>query len=452
MTAGLPPGLKIAYYGDDFTGASDTLATAAQAGLRVLLFTGVPTPAQLVAAGPLDVLGIAGTTRSLAPAAMAPLLEEAGRFFATLHVPVVHYKVCSTFDSAPHLGSIGAAVEALLPHVEGGWVPVIGGQPNLGRYCLFGNLFASAGLGGAVHRIDRHPTMARHPVTPMDEADLRRHLARQGFDDMGLVPYPAYAAAPGVLEGLLAAQAGPSDGSPHGAARAWRSTLFDIASPADLAVAGAQVWSRALRARLLAVGPSSVVQALAGHWGCPLESAPGTFAVAAADAPVFLLSGSLSPVTAAQVAHAASFTRIALAAARLASGDAAYLHQLREAIVTHLGAGRHVLAFTAPADGAGPTPDVSPTVLARACGTLLRAVLDRVPVRRVGVAGGDTSSYALGALDAWGLAYGGALSHGVPLCRLRSDAAHMDGVEIMLKGGQMGPPDLFETLVHGARA
>jgi len=27
----------------------------------------------------------------------------------------------------------------------------------------------------------------------------------------------------------------------------------------------------------------------------------------------------------------------------------------------------------------------------------------------------------------------------------------MDGLEIMLKGGQMGPPDLFETLVHGAR-
>ena len=133
MTGGVPPGLKIAYYGDDFTGASDTLATAAQAGLRVLLFTGVPTFAQLAAAGPLDVLGIAGTTRSLAPAAMAPLLAAAGRFFATLDVPVIHYKICSTFDSAPHVGNIGTAVEALLPHVQSRWVPVIGGQPNLGR-------------------------------------------------------------------------------------------------------------------------------------------------------------------------------------------------------------------------------------------------------------------------------------------------------------------------------
>ena len=443
MTSGVPPGLKIAYYGDDFTGASDTLATAAQAGLRVLLFTGVPTPAQLAAAGQLDVLGIAGTTRSLAPAAMVPLLDKSGRFFSSLDVRVIHYKICSTFDSAPHVGNIGAAVEALLPYVQGRWVPVIGGQPNLGRYCLFGNLFASAGLGGTVHRIDRHPTMARHPVTPMDEADLRMHLARQGFEGMGLVPYPDYALPPHEIEARIGAESG-ADGT-------WRSTLFDIARPADLAVAGAHVWTRATKARLLAVGPSSVVQALASHWGCPLESLPGTFAVAAADGPVFLLSGSLSPVTAAQVGNAASFTRIALDATRLAQGDAAYLDQMRQEIAAHLDAGRHTLAFTAPADGAGPAAHVSAVGLARACGTLLRAVLDTVPVKRVGVAGGDTSSYALGALDAWGLAYGGALSHGVALCRIRSDAAHMDGLEIMLKGGQMGPPDLFETLVHGAR-
>ncbi len=35
--------LRIAYYGDDFTGATDTLATAARAGLRSLLFLGLPT-------------------------------------------------------------------------------------------------------------------------------------------------------------------------------------------------------------------------------------------------------------------------------------------------------------------------------------------------------------------------------------------------------------------------
>ena len=260
MSRALPPGLKLAYYGDDFTGASDTLATAAQAGLRTLLFTGVPTAAQLAAAGALDVLGIAGSTRSLAPASMAPLLGAAGRFFASLEVPVLHYKTCSTFDSAPRVGSIGAAVRALLPHVRNRWVPIVGGQPNIGRYCLFGHLFASAGLGGAVHRIDRHPTMAHHPVTPMDEADLRLHLARQGLSTIANLPFPDYSLAPDRLAERLDAAAAASDGA--------HATLFDIAVPADLAVVGGLIWSRARKQALLAVGPSSVVQALAAHWGC----------------------------------------------------------------------------------------------------------------------------------------------------------------------------------------
>jgi len=57
------------------------------------------------------------------------------------------------------------------------WVPVAVAAPHLKRFVLFGNLFAAAGRD--VYRIDWHPTMSRHPVTPMDEADLRRHLARQ---------------------------------------------------------------------------------------------------------------------------------------------------------------------------------------------------------------------------------------------------------------------------------
>jgi hypothetical protein len=39
------------YYGDDFTGATDTLGTAARAGLRALLFLKRPTPRWLRAPG-----------------------------------------------------------------------------------------------------------------------------------------------------------------------------------------------------------------------------------------------------------------------------------------------------------------------------------------------------------------------------------------------------------------
>ena len=98
------------------------------------------------------------------------------RAMRALGAPVNHYKVCSTFDSSPGVGSIGRAMElgrAVFRSRQS--VPVVVGAPHLGRAVVFGNLFAEA--DGAWYRIDRHPTMRRHPVTPMTEADLRLHLA-----------------------------------------------------------------------------------------------------------------------------------------------------------------------------------------------------------------------------------------------------------------------------------
>jgi uncharacterized protein YgbK (DUF1537 family) len=76
-------------------------------------------------------------------------------------------------------------------------------------------------------------------------------------------------------------------------------------------------------------------------------------------------------------------------------------------------------------------------------------VLALAPLARIGVAGGDTSSHAVQALDAWGLSYLAALGAGTALCRLHSDSPALDGTEVMLKGGQMGGEDVFERLVHG---
>jgi uncharacterized protein YgbK (DUF1537 family) len=70
-------------------------------------------------------------------------------------------------------------------------------------------------------------------------------------------------------------------------------------------------------------------------------------------------------------------------------------------------------------------------------------------LHRIGIAGGDTSSFAVRALGAWGLSYLAPLSAGVTVCRLHADRAELDGMEIMLKGGQMGDADLFEQLLEG---
>ena len=51
------------WYGDDFTGATDTLATLARRGRRAFLFLRVPEPQQLAQAGDLEAVGIAGAAR-----------------------------------------------------------------------------------------------------------------------------------------------------------------------------------------------------------------------------------------------------------------------------------------------------------------------------------------------------------------------------------------------------
>lgn len=427
--------LKIAYYGDDFTGATDTLATAARAGLRTLLFLGLPSAAQLERAGPLDCLGIAGAARAMTPAEMQTELAPVGRLFAQLGAPVMHYKTCSTFDSAPQVGSIGAAIRVLQPFAGNAFVPIVGGQPNLRRYCVFGNLFASAGT--SMHRIDRHPTMRRHPVTPMHEADLRLHFAHQGLDRVASVDYPDYSQSEESLDLHLSAII---EQQPD-------AVLLDVSHVGDLACVGRLIWHRARQQPLLAAGPSSVVQALAAHWqGAGAAASP---AIAPAEGPVLVLAGSLSPMTARQVKAARSYEHLLLDAPRLAN-DATYRAQMARHIAARLMQGVNMLACTS--SGGAITATDAPTdarALAMACGELLAQVLQMAPIKRLGVAGGDTSSHAVQALDAWGLSYQAQLAPGVALCRLHSDDLALHGLEIMLKGGQMGGEMLFEELLAG---
>lgn len=428
---------RIVFYGDDFTGATDTLANAASVGLRSVLFLGVPTAAQLARAGPLDCIGIAGAARAMSPEEMVAELTPVGRFFQASGARVLHYKTCSTFDSAPHVGSIGQAIGTLRVFAPNPFVPIVGGQPNLGRYCVFGNLFAAAGSGGAIHRIDRHPTMSRHPVTPMLEADLRKHLALQGLAQVAGIDYPAYATAESALDDKLMAVLGSAPDA----------VLLDVAEPAHLAPVGRLVWQAAMRQPLLAAGPSSVVQALAAHWGLvpPAASAP----LAPAVGPVLVLAGSLSPLTAQQARAATSYQAVALDALEL--NDAHYRQRMAAEVAAVLSRGQSVLASTSGFEGVATAGVAAGSRgLAEACGRWLADVLAAVPLRRVGIAGGDTSSLAVQALDAWGLSHLSQIAPGLALCRLHSDAAALDGMEIVLKGGQMGPVDLFERLLHGA--
>jgi len=431
--------LRYGWYGDDFTGASDTLAVLAQAGLAAMLFMDVPDTARLAAAAkvlgrPLDAVGIAGAARSMSPEAMAIELEPVGAFFSRVAPRVLHYKVCSTFDSAPHVGSIGQAVRSLMPHVEHPVALIVGGQPSLGRHCVFSNVFAAARQGGAVERLDRHPTMRVHPVTPMREADLRVHLAQQDLAPVAGLHFPLYEDE-AVLHARFRALA--EQGVP--------AVLLDVAEAAHLRPVGGLLWHEAQQRRVLAVGPSSVAQALLRQWGAstaprsetPRERDPGA---------VLVVAGSLSPVTARQVRAAEAFHRIALVPDDLVDG--ARSAAARQRVAASLAEGRATLVTTAP-ESPGDADTRRAGEVAGATARFVRQLLVELagrgrPVRRLGLAGGDTSSLVTQGLGLWGLSYVGALGPGVAISRTHADEPALDGVTLMLKGGQMGAEDVFE--------
>ncbi|WP_347558826.1 four-carbon acid sugar kinase family protein [Robbsia sp. KACC 23696] len=442
------------FYGDDFTGATDTLAHLSRAGFRTMLFFNPPTDAQLEAVGPLDAIGVASSTRAMGPAAIKAQLTDAGARFAALGVRLFHYKICSTFDSSPDIGSIGAAVGALRPFFPNPLLAIVGGQPGPRRYCVFGNLFAASTIEGdgsaSVVRIDRHPTMANHPSTPMHEADLRQHLAAQGLSPIALVDCLSYRPL-----GDVASIDHDSDTdirakvAPHLAPDATAAAvLFDVIDDSHLAIIGRVLAHHSAQAPLLAVGASSVAQAwaFAKGRGPHANLADGTAQAkrpneaAVPDLPVFAFAGSLSPMTTRQIAAAHSYSTVEIDPDNF---NMQTLGHHVDDIVSRLNAGKHVLAFT----GRSVRSVASRDETARCAASLVAAVLASTRVRRLVVAGGDTSSFIVQELGGWGLSYVATVSEGVAMCRLHADAASLNGLEIALKGGQMGGIDFFEQVL-----
>jgi 3-oxoisoapionate kinase len=212
---------------------------------------------------------------------------------------------------------------------------------------------------------------------------------------------------------------------------------------------GEIIWHRAASKPLLAIGASSVAQATIAHWrkvGFAPERGPDA-PVKPAVGPVFVLVGSQSPVSANQTAAALCDARLYEAIRLDPQSNGGLDFEAQAATCARLlGAGRSVLAYLGPVVSGGP----SRLEVAQACGELLRRVLELTPVvRRVGIAGGDTSSISVEALGIWALGFVGMLGPGVSLTRVHADDQRLDGLELMLKGGQMGPADVFARLLRG---
>ncbi|MFN4155325.1 MAG: four-carbon acid sugar kinase family protein [Paracoccaceae bacterium] len=392
------------FVADDFTGASDTLATLARAGYRARLYRDLPDPGALAG---IEAWGIATAARSLDRRDIASLAARIGSGLAR-HAPrFLHVKICSTFDSSADTGNIALLARGLALATGIADIAVIGGQPSLGRHAIFGTLFAR-GPDGRTHRIDRHPVMAAHPVTPMHEADLIRHLATLG------------------LTGLHHVGRGQSGlGFPR---------FYDALDQADVTAAGQDLL--ATGKPLVVMGASSVAE------GWLVAQAPRTIAKRPdirAQGPVFAFAGSRSPQTAAQIAAADGLERLGIAPANLLDDPGPALHWAQARLARGQDCLVHLTAETA---------GIPPARLAQASAAFVGDVVARTRPGGLVVAGGDTSSAIVTLLAPDWLDYAADLCPGVPLLRAQVNGT---GLLLALKGGQMGADSFFAGAIAAMR-
>jgi 3-oxoisoapionate kinase len=452
--------LLLAYYGDDFTGSTDVMDALVTNGVPTVLFFEPPDPAIIREKFPhVRAVGVAGVTRSMTPAQMEQVLAPAFSAIKALGAPLVHYKVCSTFDSSPTIGSIGRAIDigqqvySAYNADNAAFVPLIVGAPALRRYVAFGNLFAT--VGDETFRIDRHPTMSKHPITPMNEADLRLHLGKQTDRRIGAIDLLHLNGDPAGLNTAL-------DDLIAGGAEI---VLFDTLDNAHLTTIGRLIWER--QHPLFIVGSSGVEYALTLHWkNAGIVQKPPPLPPLKPVDQLIVMAGSASPVTAKQIEWALEhgFEGIRLDTARLI--DPANVDQERGSVIetalNALSSGKSVLIYSAigPDDPAiaetsaalariGRDPKSIGAVLGTQQGIIVRELLQKTGLRRACIAGGDTSGHAASQLGIYALEFAVPIVPGAPLCYARSHSPELDGLEICLKGGQNGKPDFFGLIRQG---
>ena len=450
----LPEGPLIAWYGDDFTGAAAVMEVLTFSGLPSMLFLESPKPEQLAQYRGLRGIGVASTARTHSPEWMS---NELPKVFATLEAlkpELIHYKICTTLDSSPNTGSIGRVLEIGADLFNPRVIPILVAAPQMQRYQIFGHLFA--GVGDQVYRLDRHPVMARHPVTPMDESDVARHIAKQTkLIEVSALKHDARYRG----NELMTASDPPSDSK--GSAITLDS--WDDASEIE---AGSLIWENRRHNRFV-VGSQGVEFALVRHWQetgvLPIKPPVGSVGRASQ---MVTISGSVSPTTADQIAWSLEngFAGITFDATK-ACGEQSDLEAEESRVVTAalvaLLKGEDPLIYTAsgPDDPAvkrfykalertGSDSQATNRKIGEALGRVLCNILQETEVKRVVVSGGDTSGYATQQLGIFALTALAPTIPGASIFKAHAENS-MDGLEIALKGGQMGSPDYFGWIRDG---
>ncbi len=407
---------------DDLTGATDLALMLAKNGLRTVQTIGVPPPD--LAFPPADAIVVALKSRTIPAAEAVKQSLAAADRLVTEGARQLFFKYCSTFDSTD-AGNIGPVAEALLERMNTDLTIACPAFPANARTIYQGHLFV-----GDVLLSDS--SMRHHPLTPMTDANLVRVLGRQCRkpDSVGLIAWPEVAKGP---ESIRAA-------FDRLRSQGRRIAIVDALTDADLMAIG-----EACRDFRLLTGGSGVAMGLPRNFRragllsdamgmAPLPRLPGKAAV---------LSGSCSAMTQAQVkAMALMHPTLILDPAALAHGEQTAALALAWA-TPRLNDGPVLIASTAAPEEVARAQahlgrDRAAQLIEHAFAEIARG-LAAAGVRKLVVAGGETSGAVVTALGVRALAIGPEIAPGVPWT-LSLDEPRL---ALALKSGNFGAEHFF---------
>ena len=415
--------LALGCIADDYTGASDLANTLTRAGLRTVQTIGVP--ADELKLPDVDAVVVSLKSRSIEAGLAASRSQAADKWLRGRGADHVLFKICSTFDSTD-AGNIGPVMDALRGGSGDTIVLVTPAFPETGRTVYQGNLFV-----GTVP-LNESP-LKDHPLNPMHDSNLVRVLARQSRTKIGLVDLATVVRGPEAVRARLADLSGKDVGA------AIIDAVFDL----DLETIG----NVALDHRL-SVGASGMGLGLARALvaaGKGQRDAAGKAAEAPIGGPAACLAGSCSQATLQQIANAEDMMAV--------------LHLDPDRIITGRDEVRRALAWAAQRITEGPiliassaTPDQVAALQSRhgrdAAGHAVeQAMADiaeglvKLGVRRLVIAGGETSGAVVDRLGIPGFLVGAEIAAGVPV--LRAVGANEGQMSLALKSGNFGGPRFF---------
>ena len=405
---------------DDFTGATDLANTLVRQGMSTVQLFGTPGPDTAVPAA--DAVVIALKSRTNPPAEAVAQSLDALRWLQGAGAEQFFFKYCSTFDSTP-AGNIGPVAEALLEALDEDFTIACPAFPENGRTICHGHLFVDGQLLS-------ESGMRHHPLTPMTDSSLVRVLAAQTTLPVGLVDHRTVAAGVAEIRAEFAALRG--SGVHH--------AIVDALNDRDLLTIGA-----ACADLKLMTGGSGIALGLPENFrrAGKLSGEGGADQLPPVPGPAAVLSGSCSQATLAQVAcMRRSRPAFQLDPMELAAGE----DQAGAALAwaeTRLADGPLLIYASAGPDEVRTAQDK----LGRAeAGELLEAAMARIAkglvaagVRRLVVAGGETSGAVVQALGVAGIRIGPQIDPGVPWTTTMGQPR----LALALKSGNFGTENFF---------